>query len=154
MVTNLHNKTMQVFYYKLTHKPVSLVFVANLTERFARKRTLTMDFKILLAFKHEIKIYTYLLLMLCISVLKEIHKGIIFHKSCFTISLQDHLHSFHMTSPFQPSPHQLALMAIVDIFWAKVEKQGGGPPRLSCRRETTDIALSKYTSTCQFAILI
>ena len=27
-------------------------------------------------------------------------------------------HSFHMTSPFQPSPHQLAPMAIVDTFWA------------------------------------
>ena len=25
-------------------------------------------------------------------------------------------HSFHMTSPFHPSPHQLAPMAIVDIF--------------------------------------
>ena len=25
-------------------------------------------------------------------------------------------------SPFQHSPHQLAPMAIVDIFWAKVEK--------------------------------
>ena len=39
MVTNLHNnKTMQVFYYKFTHNPVSLVFVANLTERFAMNR--------------------------------------------------------------------------------------------------------------------
>ena len=28
-------------------------------------------------------------------------------------------HSFHMTSPFQPSPHQLAPVAIVDIFWAR-----------------------------------
>ena len=31
--------------------------------------------------------------------------------------------SFDMTSPFQPSPHRLAPVAIVDIFWAKVEKQ-------------------------------
>ena len=39
----------------------------------------------------------------------------------------------------------------------KIEIQWGDPPRLSCRRENTDlegIALSKYTSTCQFAILI
>ena len=28
-------------------------------------------------------------------------------------------HSFHVTSPFQPSPHQLDPMAIVDIFWAR-----------------------------------
>ena len=28
-------------------------------------------------------------------------------------------HSFHMTSPFQPSPHRLATKAIVDIFWAR-----------------------------------
>ena len=39
----------------------------------------------------------------------------------------------------------------------KIEKQWGGPPRLSCRRENTDlegIVLSKYMSTCQFASLI
>ena len=28
-------------------------------------------------------------------------------------------HSFHITSPFQPSPYQLAPMAIFDIFWAR-----------------------------------
>ena len=28
-------------------------------------------------------------------------------------------YSFHMTSPFQSSPYQLAPMAIVDIFWAR-----------------------------------